>query len=70
MSRAVKRIQDADPSTDRLITRVKITGCGKREPDDVILELFVGHDSEIEPVVKKTEGFTNRLHNARNEIIG
>ena len=47
LSRAVKRIQDADPSTDRLITRAKSTGCGKREPDDVILELFVGHDSEI-----------------------
>ena len=50
---STEKIQDAVTSTDRLITREKSTGCGKSEPDDVILELFVNHDSEIEPVVKR-----------------
>ena len=54
LSRAVeKNIQDADTSTDRLITRTRSIGDGTSEPDDVKSESFVSGDSEIEPVVKK-----------------
>ena len=44
---------DADTSTDRLITRTRSIGDGRSDPDDVKSELFVSDDSEIEPVVKK-----------------
>ena len=53
MGRAVKKIQDTDISTGRSITRAKSTGDGKGDLDDVILEIFVSHDSDIEPVVIK-----------------
>ena len=53
MGRAVKKIHDDDTSTDRLITRAKSTGDGKSDPDDVLLQIFVSHDSDIEPVVIK-----------------
>ena len=48
-----QKLQDADTSTDRLITRTKSTGDIKNNPDDVKSESFVSDDSEIEPVVKK-----------------
>ena len=47
-----KNLQDADTSTDRLITRRRSTGDGTSDPDDVKSE-FVSDDSEIEPVDKK-----------------
>ena len=48
-----KKLQDADTSTDRLITRTRSIGDGKNDPDDVKSESFVSDDSEIEPDVKK-----------------
>ena len=45
--------KDADTSTDRRIRRIRSTGDGTSDPDDVKSELFVSDDSEIEPVVKK-----------------
>ena len=48
-----KKLQDADTSTDRLITRTRSIGDGTSNPDDVKSESFVTDDSEIEPVVKK-----------------
>ena len=48
-----KKLQDADTSTDRLITRTRSIGDGTSEPDDVKLESFVSVGSAVEPVVKK-----------------
>ena len=48
-----KKLQDADTSTDRLITRTRSIGDRTSDPDDVKSESFVSDDSEIEPVVKK-----------------
>ena len=46
-------MQDADTSTDRLITRTKSTGSGTSGPDDRKFKPFISDDSEIEPVLKK-----------------
>ena len=48
-----KKLQDADTSTDRLITRTGSIFDGTSDPDDVKSESFVSDDSEIEPAVKK-----------------
>ena len=48
-----KKLQDADTSTHRLITRTTSIGDGTNDPDDVKSESFVSDDSETEPVVKK-----------------
>ena len=49
----MKKLQDTDTSTDRLITRTKSTGNGTIDPDEVKSESFVSDDSEIEPLINK-----------------
>ena len=48
-----KKLQDADTSTDKLITRTKSIGDETSDPDDVKSESVVSDDSEIKPVFKK-----------------
>ena len=58
-----RKLQDADTSTDRLITRTGSIADGTSDTDDIKSESFVSDDSEIELVVKKRKdsAFDSRM---------